>query len=179
MKEGRMLSIAAQQWVDDLELVPHPEGGFYREYYRACEKLSIKTRAELLERRNLVTSMYFLLPGDSFSAFHRLQSEELWYYHSGAAVEIIMLTKSGECRTYKLGVNLADQQTPIVVVPAGIWFCAYPLAAGDDYSLVSCVVAPGFEFADFELGDRDQLLSVYPQHFDLIRQYTRDLSLEE
>jgi hypothetical protein len=157
--------------VNRLELKPHPEGGYFRETYRSAELL-----AELPKRfqgpRSISTAILFLLPHGHFSALHRIKSDEVWHFYRGAPLSVVSLAPDGTRHDYHLEASLEADQTFQAVVPAGHWFGAY-VAATEGWSLVGCTVAPGFDFADFEIGTRDALCKLYPQHDKLVRRLTR------
>ncbi len=176
--KSKIVKQTAEYWIKRLRLRPHPEGGYYRETYRSPEFI---TRAGLPGRYNgrraLATAIYFLLRGDQFSAFHRLKSDEIWHFHAGAPLSIFIIGKDGRIATYRLGLNAKDGEEPQCVIRAGSWFAATlinrksqiennhlpaPLMAEKSYSLVGCTVAPGFDFADFEIGNRVRLCRKYP-----------------
>jgi len=117
--------------------------------------------------RVFYTSIYFLLRGDNFSAFHRIKSDEMWHFYEGSSVVIHVLTSVGEYREVKLGRNLEKGELPQIMVNAGDWFGAEVIDK-NSYALVGCTVAPGFEFEDFELGSKRKLLSEYPKLRELI-----------
>ncbi|MGE0547014.1 MAG: cupin domain-containing protein [Kofleriaceae bacterium] len=148
----------AQQWIDELGLAPHPEGGFFRETFRSAQRIATP-RGD----RAASTAIYFLLPEASFSAFHRVSSDEVWHLYDGA-LQLHMIDDRGATL-----VNLT-QQRPQAVVPAGVWQAARPLGS---HALCGCTVAPGFEFADFELPTTQQLVDQFPQHAAVIRSLTR------
>ncbi|GMA51392.1 cupin [Alicyclobacillus contaminans] len=163
----------AIDWIEGLQLLPHPEGGYYRQTYVSPEEI---TDAELTVSyqgsRHLSTSIYFLLTKDSVSHFHRLKSDELWYFHAGAPLTVYVIHPDGRLEALKLGLDLARGQRPQVLVPKG---CIFGSALDDDtsdYALVGCMVSPGFDFQDFELFGRDELLSRFPQHEDVIVKLT-------
>jgi predicted cupin superfamily sugar epimerase len=157
--------VSVEALVSRLGLVPHPEGGYYKETYRSAE--SIPGRG-----RSVCTAIHYLLPAGAFSALHRIKSDELWFFHAGGPLVVAELAADGTVEETVLGVDLAAGQAPQHAVPAGRWFGAYP-APGTAFALVSCAVAPGFDFADFELGRRDELLAAYPQARALIERLTR------
>ena len=166
-------SAEAERWVAALGLQPHPEGGFYVQVYRAPETIA---RAHLPGRfqgdRVHSTAIYFLLRGQDFSALHRIQSDEVWHFYDGAPVTIHVIEADGEYRALHLGRDFAAGQAPLQVVSAGCWFGA-TVDDRSGYALVGCTVAPGFDFADLELGERAALLAQYPQHAALIERLTR------
>ena len=148
-----------------LGLVPLPqEGGFYAETYRSTEKLS--------GGRSLSTAIYFLLTPDSFSALHRLASDEIWHFYLGDPVEMVQLAPPGSGRLLTLGADLASGMRPQIVVPHGVWQGA-SLLPGGKFALLGATVSPGFEFADFELGQREPLLAAFPEFSESIAALTR------
>ncbi len=150
--------------VTTLNLTPHPEGGFYKETYRSNEKV-ITSNGE----RNLSTSIYFLLTSDHASHFHRIKSDEHWYFHEGNPLTIHLLTDKGH-EKLELG-NLSETSKPYRFVPAHTIFGSR-VEQKDGYALVSCGVAPGFDFQDFHLFDRETLLQDFPSHHEIINQLT-------
>jgi len=151
-------------------LVPHPEGGFYAEVHRA--NLRVLSGSEGYER-SAYTSIYYLLGGEDFSSWHRIQSDETWFFHSGCDLVIYSFAENGQLQTQRLGAEVGCFQ---LTIPARTWFAAQPAQAAY-CSFVSCVVAPGFEFEDFEIGSRQSLLEVYghrPEHRAKIEAFTRE-----
>lgn len=163
----------AEYWIEKLQLQSHPEGGYYREIYRSPVEISGQCLPERYKSsRNTSTSIYFLLKANDFSSMHRLKSDEIWYYHVGNPIIIYLLDTSGNLETKHLGPNLDASQQLQVVIPAGTIFGAETF--GDaDFSLMGCVVAPGFDFMDFELLLRKDLLLKYPEHKARITKLTR------
>jgi predicted cupin superfamily sugar epimerase len=162
-------------WIERLDLRPHPEGGYFRETYRASESVAADALPERFGgARSFATAIYFLLTRDAFSAFHRIRSDELWHFYAGAPVTLAVLDADGkgQLATHSLGRDPARGESLQVVVPAGAWFAAEVASAGA-YALVGCTVSPGFDFADFELGARARLLDRYPQHRGVIERFTR------
>lgn len=157
----------AGYWIEHLALQPHPEGGFYRENYRAEDSIA---RASLPHRftgaRSFSTGIYFLLRSQDFSAFHRIQSDEMWHHYAGSSLTIFVLGQSG-LTTHKLGTDLEAGERPQVVIPAGYWFAAQ-VPQADSYVLAGCTVSPGFDFADFEMAKRDALIEQFPGERELI-----------
>jgi predicted cupin superfamily sugar epimerase len=148
--------------VESLELKPHPEGGFYKETYRSVLKNQ--------EEQSLMTSIYFLLTSDSPSHFHRIQSDEHWYFHEGNPLSIHLLTDKG-LETTQPGLDLAKNQTPHALVEGNTIFGS-EIQAADGYALVSCVVSPGFDFSTFELFTKEDLLPKFSAHKTLIERLT-------
>jgi predicted cupin superfamily sugar epimerase len=162
-------------WIAQLNLRPHPEGGWFRESYRADETIArTALPARFTGPRAFATAVYFLITRDVFSAFHRIRSDEIWHFYAGDAVTLTVLDVDGSGRltTARLGTDPACGETPQVVIPVGAWFAAEVDMAGR-FALVGCTVAPGFDFADFELGERANLIRRYPQHREAIERLTR------
>jgi predicted cupin superfamily sugar epimerase len=153
-----------QALIEELGLQPHPEGGFYKETYRSPELLSDRNR-------NLATAIYFILTSDNVSKFHRIVSDELWFFHAGSPITIHLLDKEYGHRAIALGNEFNKGQVPQFCVPGGTIFGSSVDVKGG-YALVSCVVAPGFDFADFELFDRETLLKEFPNHESIIERLT-------
>jgi uncharacterized protein len=163
----------AQYWIDRLHLQPHPEGGYYRETYRSALTLPHDSLSGHGGDRPASTAIYFLLAGDEFSAFHRIRSDELWHFYSGSGLAVHVITAAGEYQQLLLGSNAESGEQFQAVVPAGCWFGS-SLRSPDSYALVGCTVAPGFDFADFEMAKRDELIAQYPQHRGIIERLTHE-----
>jgi len=159
---------SAQYWVENLDLLPHPEGGFYKEVYRSKESFQPRN---FEGERNYSTSIYFLLEKENVSHFHRIKSDEIWYYHDGDALSVFVIHKNGELEELKIGPNPDHGEVLQVVVPAGTIFGSKSSGA---YSLVSCMVSPGFDFKDFELFKTAQLLEEYPSHHQIIKELSKE-----
>jgi hypothetical protein len=151
------VNTTAENIIRNYGLLPHPEGGFYRETYRSPDEISIGGKI-----RNTATAIYYLLNDHDKSHFHRLSSDELWFFHQGEPLEILMIDEAGNFSFSILGVNDIPGSVPQLAIRAGIWF-ASRVKGGNGFSLVSCVVAPGFDFADFEMGNRAALIALYPR----------------
>jgi uncharacterized protein len=164
---------SAAYWIDKLELTPHVEGGAFREVYRSDLNLP-KTILPLFFQgsRSASTSIYFLLCDGQFSAFHRIASDELWHFYYGDPLLVYEIGHNGRLHIHLLGPNPENGEAFQTVVHAGSWFASAP-APGSEYALVGCTVAPGFDFADFELANSEALSAQYPEHTELIKQYTR------
>jgi len=158
-------------WIEALGLKPHPEGGFYRETYRA--ELTLQNLPEGFKGpRSASTGIYFLLRNNDFSALHRIPSDEMWHFYAGNPLVVHVLHPAGQREDVLLGSNPRAGEVPQAVVPAGCWFGSR-LRSGEGFALVGCTVAPGFDFADFEMAGRDDLIHAFPQHRALIEQLTR------
>ena len=154
--------------VDKLGLQEHPEGGFYKETYRSHQ--TIETDKNVY--RNISTAIYFLLENENKSLFHRIKSDELWFFHQGEALEIVFI-KEGVLNTIILGNNLENGEVVQATIPANTWF-ASRVKNLKGYSLVSCTVAPGFDFTDFELAKREDLLNEFPNLKETIEKFTKE-----
>lgn len=159
----------AHHYIQHLELQPHPEGGFFREIYRSeLTLLAGNGETEASGKRNLLTSIYFLLHDGDTSKFHRLKSDEIWYHHAGEPIAIHIIDEHNTYRCVMLGPDVACGEHPQLIIPAGTLFGAGP-AARKGFTLVGCAVAPGFDFRDFEMFNAPELLQLYPQHEEIIR----------
>lgn len=162
-----------QTLIQQFGLLPHPEGGYYRETYRSTESVAHGALpARFGGERSFATAIYFLLEKGNFSAFHRIRSDECWHFYAGQTLWVHLIHSDGKWETVHLGNDWQNGETFQYVVPAGCWFSSEP-AQGSAYSLVGCTVAPGFDFADFELADGDALALAYPQHREEIRRLCR------
>jgi predicted cupin superfamily sugar epimerase len=157
--------------VEKLGLQPHPEGGFYRETYRSGGKIRLNGELDIKGERNYSTAIYFLLVRDSFSAWHRIKQDEAWHFYEGAPVRVHSISPEGKYKYFDLGPDFDAGQEPQYMVPGGYWFASETLG---DYSLVGCTVAPGFDFADFELAKLNELSELFPSHQPLIQKFTRE-----
>ncbi len=162
----------AGDWIAALRLRPHPEGGWYRETYRCGESVpAAALPGRFAGSRSLSTAILFLLKGGERSAFHRLAADEVWHFHAGGHLRLHLLHPDGKHEEIAMGRRPSAGEVIQAVIPAGTWFGARPAGRGS-YSLVGCTVAPGFDFADFELADREALLALFPAHAALIRSLT-------
>jgi predicted cupin superfamily sugar epimerase len=158
-------------WIRKLGLEPHPEGGYYRQTYRADLVLEGLPR-QFSGPRAASTAIYFLLEGENFSAFHRLRSDEVWHFYLGTTVTVQVIEADGRYLQVQLGSDPEAGEVLQAVVKAGCWF-ASQIKDGRSFALVGCTVAPGFDFEDFELAERDRLVELYPQHRNIITKLTR------
>jgi predicted cupin superfamily sugar epimerase len=155
------------------QMLPHPEGGYYKETYRSEELIDKKALPIRFNgNRHFATAIYFLLEKGNFSAFHRIQSDEVWHFYSGQALDIFVIHTNGELEKIQLGSEIEKGQTFQATVPAGSWFASVP-ADETLFSFVGCTVSPGFDFMDFELAKRKELVAAYPQHAPLIEKLCR------
>ena len=163
----------AEYWINELQLVPHPEGGYYRETYRAAEQVdSTHLPGRFGGRRSFCTAIYFLLRSQDISCFHRIKSDELWHFHAGGSLSLYALADHN-LKSYLLG-SLPDRGESLqVAIPANTWFAA-KVNEVDSYVLVSCTVAPGFDFQDFEIASRQYLLQEFPEQSSIVTSLTRE-----
>jgi predicted cupin superfamily sugar epimerase len=158
----------AAYWITHLQLQPHPEGGYYKEVFRSAQLVSRQHQPDVVKQA--CTSIYYLLEGKDFSAFHRLASDEIWYFHKGDPLLIYAINSDGALTTHEL--SDAPSGSLSIVIEPGIWFASEPKAK-DGFSLVSCAVAPGFDFNEFEIGGKGTLQSLFPEHADLVARLSR------
>lgn len=162
----------AAQWVAALSLLPHPEGGYFKETYRANDMLPVGVFGDRFSGpRNACTGIYYLLEAGDFSAFHRIRSDEMWHFYAGGALELHMLDQRGH-RMVRIGRDVLNGEVLQFVVPAGTWFAATP-APASAFSLLGCTVSPGFDFADFEMAGASDLTQRYPAHADIVTRFSR------
>lgn len=161
----------AQELIALLDLQPHPkEGGFFRETYRAADQFSVLP-GRYPGPRSASTAIYYLLTPDTYSAMHRVASDEIFHFYLGDPVRMLQLHPDGTGRTLILGSDLPHGQQPQVLVPHGVWQGSM-LEPGGKFALFGCTVAPGFEYADYESGLRDALGKQFPEFAELIRKLT-------
>ncbi|MDE3236930.1 MAG: cupin domain-containing protein [Bacteroidota bacterium] len=168
-----MFTLSVQQIIQQFEMQPHPEGGYFKETYRSRESIAHNALpSRFAGERNFSTAIYFLLEQGNFSAFHKIQSDECWHFYAGDALNIYVIDIDGILQTIRLGSDIQNGEVFQYVVPAGCWFASEP-AVGSIYSFVGCTVAPGFDFEDFILASADTLQQLYPQHAGIIRRLCR------
>jgi predicted cupin superfamily sugar epimerase len=142
-----------QEFIEKLGLSPHPEGGYFREVYRASEIIPKEALPQRFSGdRHMATSIYYLLCQGQRSRLHRIHSDETWHFYAGDPLQVVMVSPEGDVSEVLLGSDLAKGQVFQYTVPAGLWFGAC-LPAGSQFSLVGCTVAPGFDFQDFSFAD--------------------------
>jgi predicted cupin superfamily sugar epimerase len=166
--------MTADQLIAVLNLKPLPhEGGYYRETYRSTDIMPAGALPRYVHDKAVQTAIYYLLTPETFSALHRLPTDEIYHFYLGSPVRMLQLWPDGSSRTELLGNNLLAGESPQVVVPRGVWqgSCLIP---GGGLALLGCTVAPAFDFADYEGGNRVTLSAQYPAHAEAIRQLTRD-----
>jgi predicted cupin superfamily sugar epimerase len=163
----------AEYWIQKLGLEAHPEGGYYRQTYKSDLVLAKGSLpAEFTGARAASTAIYFLLRGEEFSAFHRLRSDEVWHFYVGSTLVVHVIDEGGRYSEILLGSDPECGEVLQAVVKAGSWFGSR-VGDGSGFALVGCTVAPGFEFEDFEMGKREELVREYPEHRAVIEGLTR------
>ena len=164
----------AAYWVEKLGLLPHPEGGFYREIHRSVEQVAAAALADRFTGdRNYLTSIYFLIKSAYPSHFHRIKSDEIWYFHQGMPVTIHLIDAQGHYSFKRLGDESSGLDCFQLCIEAGTWFAA-EVTEERAYALVSCAVAPGFDFQDFELAKAEPLKHLCSTQAALIDRLTHD-----
>lgn len=158
-----------EEYIRVLGLQPHVEGGHYKETYKSTLECGF---TGFVGARSVCTGIYFLLAEGEFSAFHRIKSDEMWHFYDGDPLSIYIITPSGELNVVTLGLDLVNGQQPQAVVPADCWFASRVESPGH-FALVGCTVAPGFDFQDFEMAKREELVRDYPKHTNVINRLTR------
>jgi predicted cupin superfamily sugar epimerase len=164
MKVTETVPDSARALIDRLDLQPHPEGGWFKETYRADAAEGERASA---------TGIYFLLTSENVSNFHRIDSDEMWHFYAGDPLTVHMIDETGKYSALSIGPDFAAGQVFQAVVPAGVWFGSSVDVTGG-WALVGCTVSPGFEFSGFELADRAALTAEFPAHKQIIKRLTRD-----
>ncbi len=157
----------ASFWIKQLKLQPHPEGGYYKEVFRSQQQV-LRPGADTVKQA--CTSIYYLLEGKDYSGFHRLASDEIWYFHKGVPLLVHVIDEQGKYVKFELSDFHPGSLS--VAIKADLWFAA-EIPSGNGFTLASCAVAPGFEFSEFEMAKKDDMLAFYPQHTGLLNKFCR------
>jgi hypothetical protein len=166
------LNQKAKIYIDYLNLIPHPEGGYFKEVYRSGEMISQSNLpVRYTSPRTFSTSIYFLLEGEQVSKFHRLKSDEQWHFYDGSTILLYTINCDGELCKICLGNRIEHGETFQTIIKRATWFGA-ELMDKYSFALLGCTVAPGFDFNDFELADRENLLKDFPRHKNVIVKLT-------
>lgn len=166
------MSDSIKEIIKKLELVPHPEGGYFKETYRSKGEIGKESLGpEYNGKRSYSTCIYFLLTSEKFSAFHRIKQDEIWHFYDGSAIRLHMISGSGIHTIHSIGRDLYKGEIPQFIVPGGYWFAAEVIDE-NAFSLVGCTVSPGFSFEDFELILRRDLISLFPENEEIISRLT-------
>ena len=162
---------SADYWIQKLQLSKHPEGGYYRETYRSDNGSALLTGSSSIHSTS--TAIYFLLDRNQFSAFHRLKYDEIWHFYTGSSLIIYVLENKDILNRKILGKDLDAGEEFQAVIKSGFWFGAI-VSDCSSYSLVGCTTSPAFNFENFELGKRGNLLQTYPKHKAIIERLTKN-----
>ncbi len=168
------MKLTAQHIINWLKLKPHPEeGGFYSETYRCLENISQPCLPErYASPRSMGTAIYYLLTPETFSAIHRLRTDEIFHFYLGDPVTMLQLLPDGSSKVLTLGTDILNDQQLQLIVPRNTWQGSF-LNPGGTFALLGCTMAPGFDFVDYEHGSREALLQAYPNQKDLILRLTK------
>ena len=158
------MMIKKEYWIEKLGLIPHPEGGFYKE---------LPSSTDMLEEKNkpLYTTIYFLLTESNPSHFHQLTSDEIWYFHYGSSLTVHELLEEGVYKQTSVGLNIETGDVLQYTVEKRSIFGS---SVETGYALVSCMVSPGFTFDDFKLFTKEELLLSHPNHSEIIQKLAFD-----
>jgi len=162
-----------EDYISKLNLIKHPEGGWYREIYKSEELIKQEYLPKRFSgNRHHSTSIYYLLRSHEYSAFHRIKSDEQWHFYDGDTIIIHMINNAGKYTIAKLGRDLDAGEVLQFTVPHSTWFAA-AVEKPDSFALVGCTVSPGFHFDDFEMGERKELAKQFPEIEYVISRFTR------
>lgn len=159
--------MSLEQYISHLQLQPHPEGGYYKETGRCLQTITSATGIEV----PLFTNILFVLTHENPSRLHQIQSDEVWYFHDGKPLTVHCIFPDGEYKAIRLGRDVANGEVLQFEVPKGVIFGS---SVDDEWALVSCMVSPGFDFREFKLFTRTELLQQFPKHQEIITKLTRN-----
>jgi predicted cupin superfamily sugar epimerase len=162
----RTLKKDAIQLIKRLRLKKHPEGGYFKETYIAD---TIVNLVGYDKPRPISTAIYYMLVGDQFSAFHRIKSDELWHHYMGGSLTLYAIDNIGKLSKIKMGKSISEAYQ--VAIKANTWFAA-SLNDKKSYCILGCTVSPGFDYTDWQLGKRNELIKMYPQYRTIIERHT-------
>ena len=158
--------------INKFDLSQHPEGGYFKETYRSSGSIANENLStEFIGDRNYSTGIYFLLTSDSFSAFHKINQDEMWHFYLGTTLKLHMISPEGKYSYVLIGNDILNNEVPQFVVPAQYWFAAEVMQE-NSYAFTGCTVAPGFDFKDFVLPKRKELIQLFPKHKEVITRLT-------
>ena len=157
--------LTAEYYIKELNLLAHPEGGYYRETYRSTGESIFKG---FEGTRSFSTAIYFLLKDAEKSHLHKIKSDELWFFHAGDPIEILILIDQ-KLQIVTLGSGIEKGEMLQCIVPAGAWFGAR-VKGSRGFALVSCTVAPGFDFIDFELAEHKKISQDYLAYDSIVKE---------
>ncbi len=165
--------MTAKEIITKFDLTEHPEGGYYKETYRSNGLIKNNNLSEhFFGDRNYSTCIYFLLTSEKFSAFHKINQDEIWHFYSGTTLKLHMISLDGNYSFVLIGNDLLNNEKPQFVVPAQYWFAA-EIIKENSFAFTGCTVSPGFDFKDFVLPKREELIALFPKHSKIIKQLTR------
>ena len=156
--------------IEKLGLNPHPEGGYFKETYRSTQASELGHPYS--GPRSHSTCIYFLLTSENFSAFHKIHQDEIWHFYQGSPIALHIISPEGKYQLVTIGNNIEKGEVPQFVVSGGFWFASEVSVAGS-YSLAGCTVAPGFDFQDFEMAEKDTLQQICNEQIELINRLVR------
>lgn len=164
--------MTAQEIINFLDLQEHPEGGYFKETYRSKETTPQESLSEKYSGdRSHSTGIYFLLTSEKFSAFHKINQDEMWHFYKGTPLKLHTISSDGNYSFVVIGNDLEKGEVPQHTIKGGDWFAAEVIDK-NSYTLVGCTVAPGFDFADFVLPKRSVLISLFPEHEKIVKKLT-------
>lgn len=164
--------MTANQIIELLDLQEHPEGGYFKETYRSEGVIpNSALESKFVGDRNQSTGIYFLLTSEKFSAFHKINQDEMWHFYKGTSLKLHTISSEGNYSFIIIGNDLERGEVPQHTVKGGDWFAAEVITE-NSYTLVGCTVAPGFDFADFVLPSAEELIKEFPQHSEIIHRLT-------
>ena len=162
----------AKEIIEFFDLEKHPEGGYFKEIYRSKGVILVKDLPDyFVGNRNYCTSIYFLLTSDSFSAFHKINQDEIWHFYKGSNIKLHIISPEGNYDVILIGNDFLKGEIPQFTVPANYYFAA-EVVENNSYSFVGCTVAPGFDFRDFTLPTYQTLSQIFPHLKDTIKKLT-------
>lgn len=162
----------SKEIINHFNLTVHPEGGYFREVYRSKgEILSEDLGAEFEGNRNYCTSIFFLLTSEKFSAFHKINQDEIWHFYRGTSLKLHLISPEGNYSFVIIGNDFSKNEIPQFTVSAQYYFAAEVLEK-DSYSFTGCTVSPGFDFKDFVLPSSQELSKEFPEHSKIIKRLT-------
>lgn len=158
----------SQYWIEKLELLRHIEGGFYKQIYAS------KKQCQEHENRNLATCIFYLLEGNDFSAFHKINGDEIWHFFIGSSLTIYIINENdSKLKIVKLGKDLDKGENLQLIINEGNWFAA-EVNDKSSFTLVGCTVIPGFEFKNFKLAKKKSLLLKFPSYKWVIEKLAKE-----
>lgn len=162
---------SAEYWIERLRLAPHPEGGWFRETYRSREVVAGTALPDRFDGdRSFATVIYYLLQKGEFSAFHSINQDETWHFYDGGSLTLHVIDSGGKYRRHCLGLSGEEGTRPQITILSGWLFAAE--TGPRSYTLAGCTVAPGFDFADFAMPAREELIRRFPEHREIITRFT-------